>query len=377
MSKIEQQSEAIKEQEPKPKVLVTFSGREHTVINLEDLINYRRDLLKHLQGSSRGQRIVLKEGSDMTSTSTQIFKKGDKQFGGYCNRMVAGILRRQFKVEPNKDSVKKRRSQIESTDLYTAISTSLLPSDSVHTFYETRMLDEVKKEKDFKLEYEQHAENVSKTIVDIYNQFLQIQIRAINRWKRGDFREIIADWKNYYQLDLQGNRIREKDLNSYLEAKIKRLISSPKGGSIFIPFGDNHYIMIKDLARRFHHDSSVIFNIERHSDKLGIYDRIIASQGVDAVDDVFFAQELLGRLLMQDVTDRLLNLGKASLLANNYETIFSTMNQIAESFSLEEIKSICENKTNLLKLAQNHPLIGSLSDLIPTSYFTTQIILPY
>lgn len=372
----EQQVHIIKEQDPNPKVLITFSGREHSSINIQDVTNYRTSLLKHLQGSSNEQRVVLVEGSDVNPQFAQKLKKRDKQFRGYCNRLVAGILSRQFQVEPNIDAVQERRKQIESTDLDTAISTDLLPLDTVRTFYETRMLDEVKREEDFKLEYERHTENISNKVVTITNRFLQIQAQALDKWSKGDFKDIVSTWKQYYQLDFEGNRIREKDLSTYLEEKIKRLLKSPKRGSIFIPFGDNHYAMINDLARKFRNYPSVVFNVERHYSEVStrIYDGIITSQDV-GVDDVLFAQELLGRLLMENVAHRLLDLKKASLLANNFETIFSTMNQIAETFSLEEIKSICENKINLLKLVQNHPLTTTLADLFPMSYLTTRLIL--
>lgn len=338
-----------KELDPKPRVLVTFFGENHHEINLQNLDLIKEALTQHLEKSS-GRQIVLLETPYASISEVESYKKDIKEHGFH----IATVGRQMARIYRQPVSPYLVRSFIEKVSRSSRddLVGTLIPIQGLREYFFSEMFEGLQKRYGFEIEFETHTKQVQDKRVEKIRQWLEIQYAAIKDWHEGKFWDFLDKWKAYFVLDDQSNLSREEDLVSDISKIIKKLYKEKSGGSLFILMGSNHALMmdrIKQKTSRF----GAVFEVI-----LTTYEEIHSKMRKgDQVPDLLYAQEFFSRQLAENIAQTLIGQKRYFFLASNLETIIEVSEQIARDYSLEEIRKICEAKTDLIPILKNHPLI--------------------
>lgn len=234
------------------------------------------------------------------------------------------------------------------------------PDWSPKNYFLYQALDSLQSQTPFETVFESHSDTVLKMMDELGRLTDDRQMQSGMAWMGGNFSEALKFHKSTIDIANMGKRKRDAETVEDLRIKTKKLLGEKEGGSIFILYGGAHGLMIDDLQRKFRKNPVQFSKIGSYTE--GIPLGIIDSKGStdDDLAQDLLATEILALLTFLSHEDP----GRLLLYAKNFETVHETIKSVATSFSLEEIKGICEEKQDLLKLLQNHPLAEPIWPII-------------
>lgn len=349
------------EVQQKPKVLVTFYGWDHSDFNITGMDSVKRALATHLD-QTKGDRTILLESASMTGSLAQKAKDLRKTHGGLVNTSLARQLKREKGFDPSPTAIENRKGQIDAVGVVRAIDERLLPADSVTSYLRNHMIDDLAQQYDFNLMYETHDKKTAGSTRAINQEFVQVNQRAYSAWQQGNFTEALASYRTAEDL---GRRLAERDIDVVedLKGKIRKLLKTQDGGSVFILFGAAHEPMIPALKRKLGPNVPVEFEtFNGRTTQLEALS-ILKLRSGNAITDEDVARQAFAYHANNDIAQAMKNRGNLSVFMNNYEDIVSAIDSIASSLSLKEIEQACKNK-QVIELVRSHPSAETIRDFI-------------
>ena len=351
------------ETEPHPKVLISFYGLHHDELNLQVIDDIRHQISQHFR-ESPGRKVIFLESAAISRSDADRAYKGFRKEGLLRHYLRHSIWTDELGVEPSDNQIEKRIQLISDSDLPTILDKQLIPrSFFILNYYLYQELDNLKRDLNFDIQFESHSKESLKKIQTVQTEFTELNNKSHLNWQNGNFDQAIEYHKEFYKKILQGGVLREEEVVDDLKSLARKLLKEKNGGSIFIIFGNAHSIVTDILKRKLGPTSPVTTNYIDHSPTASEIEIAKNLRNKENISDVMYARNLFEGTTFW-LIKKLQWPKNTTQFASNFETILKTVNEVANSLSLEEIREICEKRVNLLELLRNHRLASPIQQFI-------------
>lgn len=350
-------------------IKVEFHGYDHSNLNLQAIPWIKTAIAEQIQASS-GKHIVFLESSAMTKSAARETSQFNQELGFFRARIATDFWYAVGRYPTTKE-LEDRVGQICDLDLDTALKKNLIPYNRILYTYLAKVLDEFR---DDGLEsvYEGHSKNSVEQNKRLNEQGKHHALDALDALGTGNFDTAVNEWRQTYACLVSGAFYREsgrgdedKGIIDLAKTQIKGLKRAGRG-SLFILFGDDHSIAYNRIKGPFASDPDISLDLKRHlppQEPHAIIFQLLRERQV--VPAELYAQDLF----LNGASIRLENLALeekcVSSCAENWETLHDTLSLVVRQFSLEEMRAICEDRTDIYSVVKKHPLAESIRGLLP------------
>lgn len=350
-------------------ISVEFHGINHNSLNLQAIPRIKDELTAQIEISS-GKHIVLLEASGSTRSAAARLSKIDQELGFFRARVSTDFWHQTGRY-PTSRELEDRIGQIHDLDLDTALKRGLIPRNIVHLTYLSKVWDGFR-DAGLVSVYESHPQAAVEQNKRLSEQGQQYALTALSDLGLGNFNSAIHRWQQTYTSLVQGAYFRErgrggedKGVINLARTQVKTL-KRDGGGSLFILFGDDHSPMFDQIKRPFISDPNIGLSLERHTSLQNphvVIFQLLRERQVVPVE--LYVQDLFLNGAVHRLEKLASERGQISVYAANCETIHDTFGLVVRGLSLEEMREICEERTDIYSVVKNHPLAESIRGLLP------------
>ena len=334
-----------------PGVSLEFFGYFHHPLNLQAIPRIERALEAHVT-SGNGGHILYLERPDATERQRAIEKGQIVQRGSVQEAYLLICMAGQLKRVPTNDELRARRQQIDNSELPDILNNGLLHYSWVEGYFLAGAIDRVRKRHSLGIDLEVHSETVARKSNELSQEISDFYNRV--DWTNDNFGASLEAIKSATALDVQRAELREAE---FIGSVAKRAGDFRKtGGSIFMLFGSMHAPMVDDIATK---TAAAGINATTKIEQAGnanivsILD-VVRSKGIP-LDEVV-ARTFLGMMMFERM-EELFQRGSGNYkdFANNFESLDSAVQDVANNLSLDDIRSLHSTKASPLKVFFDHP----------------------
>jgi|GEM_PF-2954540 hypothetical protein len=340
-----------------PTILVTWLGWNHGELNLDRISPFTTLFTDHLERSS-GRKILILENFCGTYSEAEKLNDEVRKYGGLSNHTLAIFLAKKHQ-NPSVEAVLRFKDELEDTSIENAIDKGLLPDDDIAEYYLNKEIDRLQSKYGFEIEMESHPKPVAKEIEMLYGKVDKYRSLADQLWAEGKFDLSLQSVQKAERTEKQqANSVREHSFINKLKSDLRKL-RKEGSGSIFVTLGAAHNLASSAIQNEVGSIASVRFtfhDLEQQPLKLIIGNLI--GRG-ETVPDLLLARYMLWLQMFNEIENHLGHKKIKSILANNYGLFRNASETAVQNLSLEEIRKICETKTDLLSIVQNNPVFLS------------------
>lgn len=339
------------EQEPKPKVLVTFHGYIHSQFNLQAVDHIGGALQDHLSKSGGKQIVFWELAGTSTRSSINNMKKVIKRRGIHEAFLVAQMTR-TLNITPSEREIREKLDEISTTDLPNIIQKRLLPLDSFQSYFLTQELERLRQQSDFSFEMEAHSYPTVQMTDKLRKASQEAELRSHEHWTAGNFNESLENQKIAEQLQSEISRLRDHAIVDELKKVIRKLLKGKEGGSLFLLLGASHLPLVDSLQKKLGPNVPIKFEskieIPHYSPAL-LVSLMTQDATLEEIPEELWARELFEEMLLHKADYYPRDAQSLAQYMKSYESMFSTISAFSNLLSLEEIRKLCEEKVDLVE----------------------------
>lgn len=357
----QREREATTEQEPKPKVLVTFHGYSHEPLNLQAVSHVKEHLKSHLERPSGGITFFWEMASNSQEQAERT-RKLVRERGVQSTIIFFNLLNRLGRT-PTEMEVANQIEKINSSTLGQIIGKRLLSPRLLQDFFIGKELDILKRDYNFEFDCESHTKNVLNILARNGKQSEICTNNANKMWNEGNLDGAIEQLKMAYNFVHQITRSRDDELIQFLKRRIKTL-KKEGGGLIFLLFGSAHEKVVSELQKKI--DPKKLFLNSEIVKFIPLVDQLVLV--FETPTDLMISRAYIIEYFFHYLESKIFNLGAEEVnvenIAYNYGNIQAGINQVVRTLSVEEIQRLCERKTDIVEFLRKHPLASPIKHLI-------------
>lgn len=206
-------------------------------------------------------------------------------------------------------------------------------------------------------DHEKHTLRVTRRLKSLRDLSESIIEDSGIAWYDGQFERFLKFIRMHEKIEFDLMELREKDIISQLKRLTKRLLRQKDGGMIVMIFGAGHEGMLDDLQRELGEALPIAYTklFLTSIDDPG--NRITrAWRNKEDIPDELYAQKLLAAITGHILEGDARNSQNLTAFGQHYQDIDGVLIQFANSFTLDEIRRICEERQNIEELLRGHPL---------------------
>lgn len=347
-----------KEQEPKPKVFVTFYGYLHEPLNAQ-VGGQIGELLDRQLQETPGRNILFHENTGLSRSATSMVRDQVKRYGLLVS-LVNGFSPPGTKIW----DVERIIRETSQSDINTIIKNRLIPEDQIHGYFLQQELERLRQKWGLEVENESHSKPVHERIVRLREGYSHGR-EATQSWADGNFREGLDAWKKYYQAIYQLMTVRDPEIVEDLKDLTKKLMREKEGGSIILLFGGSHSAIIDVLQRKLGPKVPVKFEKVDLMPNGATDTRILLGlQSKTEVDDLTYAQDFFVYCMNEFLRLHFLKKADLATFANNWQTINAGVVRVANSLAIEDIKYLVDSRGDFVGFLKNRPESNQISNFI-------------
>lgn len=341
------QDRLVPEPEPKPKVLITFRGFLHFQNNLQGIPNIGNNLQTHIERSS-GRSIVLIEGAGNTETEARRINDGTKIYGQLGN-FTKYMLETQGRSS-DKASIHRAITAISTMSLRDIFENNAIPVNMLFTYHLAQILDQLHAQYGFTPTREFHPKSTLERLARLSSERNALNTKTWSEWANGKLDEAVETRKLAINSLQQSCDIRDAEIVENLKPTIRRLLK--ENGSLFLLFGPAHIGLLEIIKQKFP-NTPITFDSSEPPSKYGSVLRLPNAEERTEID---YARDLLADIILGQLDQLVAQKWrqKAVYYSQNFESVFGEVEKTVRSLTLEQIRAMCENKQDALKVVKDH-----------------------
>ncbi len=343
---------------------IIFYGFPHDELNLEGVPHIVNALKDGLERRPTKAVLFLEDHYISTMNARQHEKLMDV-LGGLTNLRVAQLIVEHEHKMPDREEIDDKKRALFSKDFDELVVEGVLPTKYVLPLYLAREIDSLREVIPFDIVFESHAPELSRMLFALQKSSDDLQESSLRHFNDGNFDNLLRDWKSHIQLE---NIIRTTRHRSNLADLKERAVGLGENGFIFVLMGASHLNLADDFKSGVNEKEKI--NIEAVSNlpyTNHTYFRLHkALQDRDGSDDLLYAQDfiegIIGSIVLSRIQQNYNNREALKRFAYSFEVIYSTVQKLAASLSLEEIKEMFDDQSKIFEVLQKSPLAEPITE---------------
>lgn len=329
--------------EAEPSLYVVQYGLNHGPVNIqgvERVIDAVADAFERTQG----KRVLYDETFGVSEEKGRSIRRMVK-YNGFvfyaASQMVGSI---------NEQKVRARMRQFQVPDQQ-LVDRRIIEPNNVLQFFKLRGLERLRTGTqagtglNFDYVIESHRNSLPKLIQE-RAATISVFMTGWTQWNDGRFDSAIDTHKRQFRDKVRSQENREPRMHNQLEDIVADMQKVPEGGALFINVGFTHRSFLERLKQfRFRPGISPVF--ESHIAVPEDIPELIIDQALrqrKPVDDIFYARDMFVNRGIEQLANDCIRRGKLYVFGKNFETITEAAVAIANSLSVDQIRTFCEQK---------------------------------
>ncbi len=329
------------DEEPRPKVQVSFSGRIHSPFNLQGAENSISHLATHFEQST-GRGILLLENAHGTPTMAETIRRKTSAYGGLANVIIATDLQETLKVVPSVETVNSRRARIDEAGFDSVVTHTLLPSIFFAEYYLFKGIDSLRQTYQFDIEHESLTASTVNRVKSLLSKEGLLSRQETEHFKHGEFDEAVDANKGKLETLKELGELRDAAIADSMRRRISEMLRSSRGGSIAMLFGSTHSSITERVKGKLGDSSQVGFNVylgpAENLIRQVVYGKTVNNEPVADIDHL---HDIAINFVSDAIQRHAIDTGRIAEYARNYETLnLGVINSFVSNLSEDEMRGI-------------------------------------